>query len=124
MFKKNITNSLKNSPNIDIGLSYSLDELNKYYEIKKLELFKLAICEDNEKLKENYANLFNNYKLVIDYLKQNMDTKHTKETKLEEKENLNVNNEQFDDNFLLGDTSYNLAFIPNYQIYDYFDLLY
>ena len=128
LFKKNITNSLKNSPNIDIGLSYSLDELNKYYEIKKLELFKLAICEDNGKLKENYANLFNNYKLVIDYLKQNINTKHTKETRLEEneKENLNVkeNNKQFDDNTLLGDTSYNLAFIPDYQIYDYFDLLY
>ena len=69
---------LQNAPNVDIGLVYSLDELNKYYEIKKLELFKFLLNFDksNSKQFQKYSNLANNYKIVLDYIKQNINYKN------------------------------------------------
>ena len=145
---------LQNAPNIDIGLVYSLDELNKYYEIKKLELFKFLLnFEKTNKLEfQKYAKLADNYKIVLDYIKQNKNYKNENILKIKdsdknkniiEKNNLINNNiigenkiadsngliikdkdENNNDRLILGDPSYNLAFIPNYEIYAYFDLLY
>jgi hypothetical protein len=71
IFKKKRKNiSLEYAPNIDIGNIYSIDELNKYYEIKKLELFTFLINaskKSDEKINENYSHLINNYKNIIDY---------------------------------------------------------
>ena len=51
--KKTFKSSKYNSPEIDIGLIYSLDELNKYFEVKKLELFRLLVNIKKNKKKKN-----------------------------------------------------------------------
>jgi len=141
MCKKEEKLSLLNSPNIDVGLIYSTDELNKYYEIKKLELFKF-ILNHNKDFKK-YINLANNYKNVIDYLKQNIELKKSSNLPKEVANNNEENNiittniienntvdsnelivKEKNDRLLIGDPSYNLAFISNYEMYEYFDLLY
>ena len=125
--RKNI--SLEYAPNIDIGNIYSIDELNKYYEIKKLELFKFLINaskKNDEKINENYSHLINNYKNIIDYLKKSIDNKKANRYNymLNDDENTDdKNTEENGDRLLIGDTSYNLALIPNYAIYSHFDLL-
>ena len=150
LFKKKEKSSLQNGPNIDIGIIYSLDELNKYYEVKKLELFKFLLNFDKNNSKNDikkYSNLADNYKNVLDYLKQNIQYKKSlnnknKETNNQKDENIintdintinkiesneiiikdNIENNK--DRLLLGDPSYNLAFISDYEIFEYFDLLY
>ena len=133
--KKKEKISLKYAPNIDIGNIYSSNEIKKYYEIKKLELFKLLINanKNNEKINDNYSHLINNYKNVIDYLKEininhnHIDNKYVIDNSKNNDSNTNdgdINEEENEDRLLIGDTSYNLAFIPNYEIYSYFDLLY
>lgn len=122
IFKKRNSNKY---PNTEIGSIYSFNDLNKYYEIKKLELFKLVInSKENENLMKDYNYLLNNYKLVIDYLKENIEKKKSNEKKeqneMEKIESKNKNEERL----LSEDPSYNLSFIPNYEIYNYFDLLY
>ena len=138
LFKKIDKISLQNSPNIDIGLIYSLEELNKYYEVKKLELFKFLININKNNLKEfkKYSKLTENYKNVLDYLKQNIDFKNSKNIKKDENNNLNFNNkeesneniiiekETNNERLLIVDPSYNLAFISNYEIFEYYYLLY
>ena len=133
IFKKRKKVFLNKTPNIDIGEIYSINELNKYYEIKKLELFKIlfTLKKNNEKINE-YSFLLNNYKNVIDYLKINIDKKNSKkDNKINETEKTNSKeiifykkNEENEDRSLIGDTSYNFGFIPNYELYSYFDLLY
>ena len=143
--------SLQNTPNVDIGIVYSLDELNKYYEVKKLELFKFLLNFD-KKSKEfkKYSNLADSYKNELDYLKQNIEFKKSilYKNKDNNKNIIDSNNiistnsnlintntdsngllikdkDEFkNDRLLLGDPSFNLAFISNYEIYAYFDLLY
>ena len=143
--------SLQNAPNVDIGIVYSLDELNKYYEVKKLELFKFLLNFD-KKSKEfkKYSNLADSYKNELDYLKQNIEFKKSilYKNKDNNKNIIDSNNiistnsnlvntntdsngllikdkDEFkNDRLLLGDPSFNLAFISNYEIYAYFDLLY
>ena len=144
--KKREKLSLQNAPNIDIGVVYSTDELNKYYEVKKLELFKFLLNFDDKNSKEfkKYSKLADNYKNVLDYIKQNIDYKKSKiinkeernENKISEDNNIistNTNSNEIiiknkddlkNDRLLLGDPSFNLAFIPNYEIFAYFDLLY
>ena len=150
--KNTSQNSLQNSPNVDIGLVYSIDELNKYYEVKKLELFKLLLNLDkNPKEFQKYSKLANNYKNLIDYLMQNINYKRSIQ-KGKENNNIGNNNDQNNlidtnitktntnnsdggllikdhadkthDRLLLGDPSFNLTFIPNYEIFGYFDLLF
>ena len=146
--KKEIKIPLQNAPNIDIGLVYSLDELNKYYEVKKLELFKFLLSFDktNSKKFQKYSKMVDNYKIVLDYIKHNINYKNENILKRKNsakdkniiEENVinvivnNINNsngfiikdENKNDRLLLGDPSFNLAFISNYEIYEYFDLLY
>ena len=143
MCKKEEKLSLLNAPNIDVGLIYSTDELNKYYEIKKLELFKFLLNHNNKKDFKKYINLANNYKNVLDYLKQNLEFKKSKTIPKEVANNIEENNiistniiennnadsnglivKEKNDRLLIGDPSYNLAFISNYEMYEYFDLLY
>ena len=131
IFKKRKKLFLKNAPNINIGDIYSINELNKYYEIKKLELFKLLIIlkKNNAKINE-YSSLWNNYKNVIDYLKINIDKRNSKKDNKNYENNnskeiiIYKKNEENEDRSLIGDTSYNFGFIPNYELYSYFDLLY
>ena len=122
IFKKRNPNKY---PNTDIGSIYSFNDLSKYYEVKKLELFKLVINYKNkEKLNMNYDYLLNNYKLVIDYLKDNIEKKKTNEKKEQnEMEKIEIKNNN-EERLLSEDPSYNLSFIPDYEIYNYFDLLY
>jgi hypothetical protein len=144
---------LQNAPNVDIGLVYSLDELRKYYEVKKLELFRFLLNFDksNKKQFQKYSKLADNYKIVLDYIKQNINLKNENILKRKDSDkntNINGNNnnintniidnnnadsnglivkdneENKNDRLLLGDPSFNLAFISNYEIYAYFDLLY
>ena len=143
---------LQNAPNVDIGLVYSSDELSKYYEVKKLELFRFLLNFDksNSQKFQKYSKLADNYKIVLDYLKQNINFKNENILKRKdsdrnkniiEENNINTNiidnnitntnelivkgkDENKNDRLLLGDPSYNLAFISNYEIYAYFDLLY
>jgi len=141
--KKEEKLSLLNAPNIDVGLIYSTDELNKYYEVKKLELFKFLLNHNNKKDFKKYINLANNYKNVLDYLKQNIELKKSSTIPKEVANNNEENNiittniiennnadsnglivKEKNDRLLIGDPSYNLAFISNYEMYEYFDLLY
>ena len=138
--KKEEKLSLLNAPNIDVGLIYSKDELNKYYEIKKLELFKFLLNHNNKKDYKKYLNLANNYKNVLDYLKQIIEFKNLPKevannneenniisTNIIENNNADSNGlivKEKNDRLLIGDPSYNLAFISNYEMYEYFDLLY
>ena len=106
--------------------------MEKYYEVKKLELFKLLYNFKNDK---KYKILINNIKLTIDYLKQNID--HKKKDNIIRKEDIENNNILVDNKksndivseisnkiVISGDPSYNLAFIPDYENYCYLDLLY
>ena len=106
----------------NIGFIYSINDLNKYYEVKKLELFKLVLNCDNQKLMKNYIYLINNHKLVIDYIKDNIDYKNNKNRQSNEIQNISKNNNE--NKILLDNPSYNLSFIQDYEIYNYFDLLY
>jgi hypothetical protein len=115
-----------------------------------LELFKFLLNFDKNNSKNDikkYSNLADNYKNVLDYLKQNIQYKKSlnnknKETNNQKDENIintdintinkiesneiiikdNIENNK--DRLLLGDPSYNLAFISDYEIFEYFDLLY
>ena len=110
--KNNINDSKEFIPNINIGDIYSIDLLNKYYEIKKLELFKFLITNNN-KLK-NYSHIIKNYKNVIDYLKEKIDNKKSND----------IENDNIEKNIFLDDTSYNLSFIQKYELFKNFDLIY
>ena len=130
--------------NIDICSTYSNNELNKYYEVKKLELFSLLvnINKNNGKKFEDYSDLIRNFKLSIDYIRDNFIFNTKKKNKISRKfinvelsgvsnnnENTNLltvndNNQKGNERLLIGDPSYNLTFIPNYELYYYFDLLY
>ena len=130
--------------NIDLCATYSNNELNKYYEVKKLELFSLLvnINKNDRKKFQDYSDLINNYKLSIDYIRGNiifnMKQKHKTSKKFinvelsgvpNNNENINLltvndNNKKGNERLLMGDPSYNLTFIPNYELYYYFDLLY
>ena len=132
--------SLENAPIYDIGLIYSVNELKKYYEIKKLELFKFLIGgggEYNIRFIKDYYFLAYNYKNSIDYLKAYIDLR---QSEIDEK-NPNIKNENSSsrssdiiniqykeavNEHIISDDylSYNLTFIPKYEIYSYFDLLY
>ena len=95
---------------------------------------------------QKYSVLADQYKNAIDYLKQNINYKNSLNYIKKEENNyqnnimnpniINTNNADSNilivrnkennniDRLLLGDASYNSAFIPNYEFYAYFDLLY
>ena len=145
LFLNNIQSYNKDFHNIDIGHIYSNNELKKYEKVKKLELFSLLINLNKkfEKKFKGYSELINNYKYVIDYIRDNISFKikvldHLDKNKKNKNSQLrrsgenkttkflaiNENNMQEDGRLLLGDPSYNLALIPNYEIYSYIDLLF
>ena len=125
-----------------IGLVLSKKDLEKYYEIKKLEFFNCLINIDkNHYSNEDYKSIIANYKKNLEYLgdclglKKNYDKKNNSKNisgdnniEDENKENdnlivhdLNCNNDNLT---ILGDSSYNLAFLEDYKMYSLFDLLY
>ena len=119
---------------VEIGTLYSLEELKKYYDIKKLQLFDLIIdCNNYGKIKDNYSHIINNYMNVIKYLKQNIDDKSK-----EQKNLIDTHSEKYEDEYyplkdeslrenrqthLCGDISYNQSFIPKYEIYNNYNLI-
>ena len=119
---------------VEIGTLYYVEELKKYYEIKKLQLFDLIIdCDKSGKIKDNYSHIINNYMNVIKYLKQNIDDKCKKQSNI-----IDTNSEKKEDEYfplkeeysiennqthLCGDISYNQSFIPKYEIYNNFNLI-
>ena len=131
--------SIKNLINLDIGLVLSKNDLNKYYEFKKLEFFNCLInINKNYNDDINYDYIISNYKKNLDYLRNCLELKNENEQRnnsynindIEEnnkvKENtidpgLIYNNENL---MMKGDPSYNLAFLENYEAYSIFDLLY
>ena len=119
---------------VEIGTLYSRDELKKYYEIKKLQLFDLIIdCEKNGKIKDNYSHIINNYMNVIKYLKQNIDDKCKNQNNIIDTHSEKYKDEYFplkdeylienDQDHLYGDISYNQSFIPKYEIYYNYSLM-
>ena len=131
--KNNLLSVLNISP-VEIGTLYTQEELEKYYEIKKLQLFDLIIeCDKNNKIKDNYSHLINNYMNVIKYLKKNIDKKSEKPKVVIDTDSNNIGDDFIslkDDNLmrnnqlhLTGDISYNQSFIPKYEIYNNFSLM-
>jgi len=119
---------------IEIGTLYSIEELKKYYEIKKLQLFDLIIdCDKNDKIKDNYSHIINNHLNVIKYLKQNIDDKCKKQKNI-----IDTHSEKYEDEYfplkdeysrinsqlhLCRDISYNQSFIQKYEIYSNYSLI-
>jgi hypothetical protein len=132
---KNKLSSFLNISQVEIGKIYSLVDLKKYYEIKKLQLFDLIIdCDNKHKVKDDYRHLINNIMNVMKYIRENINKKS------EKKEDMIINNdsEKLDDDYiqlkdesiikrnkfdLTGDISYNQSFIPKYEIYNNFNLM-
>ena len=132
---KNELISFLNISATEIGKIYSLEDLKKYYEIKKLQLFNLIIDFGNKDKKlDTYSNLLNNYMYVIQYIKQNIDEKFKNKEDL-----ISINDEKVDDENLklkdeddiiekdqlkiTGDISYNQSFITKYEIYYNYSLI-
>ena len=132
---KNELISFLNISATEIGKIYSLEDLKKYYEIKKLQLFNLIIDFGNKDKKlDTYSNLLNNYIYVIQYIKQNIDEKFKNKEDL-----ISINDEKVDDENLklkdedgiiekdqlkiTGDISYNQSFITKYEIYYNYSLI-
>ena len=131
---KNKFLSFVNVSPVEIGKIYPLEELNKYYEIKKLQLFDLIMdCNKNDLLKEDYSDLINNYMQVIKYIKYNIDNKNKKQN-----DKIDLPPEVFKDELsplkgldsiknnriqIAGDISYNQSFINKYEIYNNFSLM-
>ena len=131
--QKKILSFLNTSP-IELGILYTFDELKKYYEIKKLQLFNLIIDSNkNDKIVDNYSHLINNYMLVIKYIKQNMDKKNEEQKNIIDIPLEVITNEETllkreaslkgDKIQITGDISYNQSFIPKYEIYNNFSLM-
>ena len=132
---KNKLSSFLNISQVEIGKIYSLVDLKKYYEIKKLQLFDLIIdCDNKHKVKDDYRHLIKNIMNVMKYIRENINKKS------EKKEDMIINNdsEKLDDDYiqlkdesiikrnkfdLTGDISYNQSFIPKYEIYNNFNLM-
>ena len=126
--------SFLNISHIEIGTIYSLEDLKKYYEIKKLQLFNLIIdCDYKGENKDNYSHLINNYMSVIRYIKENIDNKNKKFQKIYDNNLVDANNENsplkndivINGNKLQisGDISYNQSFISKYEVYNNFSLM-
>ena len=127
--------SFLNISQIEIGQIYSLENLEKYYDMKKLQLFDLIIdCDNKNKVKDDYRDLINNIMKVMKYIRQNIKKKSDK------KEDIIINNdfEKLGDEYtklkeesiikrnkynITGDISYNQSFIPKYEIYNNFNLM-
>ena len=133
---KNKIISFLNISSTEIGKIYSLDDLKKYYGIKKLQLFNLIIDGSNKDQKlDSYSNLINNYMFVIQYIKQNIDEKvnnkediikingeiayYDENLKLKDEENIIEKNQLQ----ITGDISYNQSFITKYEIYNDYSLI-
>ena len=126
--------SFLNASPIEIGNIYSLEVLEKYYEIKKLQLFNLIIeCDSNYKNIDDYEDLIYNYICGIKYIKLNIDNKKNQKQKT-----IDINPEIIEDEFsplkgedlikgshlqIAGDISYNQSFISKYEMYNSFSLM-
>ena len=131
---KNKIISFLNISSTEIGKIYSFEDLKKYYEIKKLQLFNLIFdCDKENKKFDNCTSLINNYLSIVQYIKRNIDEKSKSE-----KDIIEINNEKDDDESLklkgenliesaqlkiYGDTSYNQSFINKYEIYNNYSLV-
>ena len=74
--------SFLNASPVEIGNTYSLEVLEKCYEIKKLQLFNLIIeCDSNYKNIDDYEDLIYNYICGIKYIKLNIDNKKKSKAK-------------------------------------------
>ena len=127
--------SFMNISPVEIGSIYSIEELEKYYEIKKIQLINLINeYENNGKSVDNYSHLINNYMFVINYIKQNIDNKMKKQ----QQSIISTSSDNIDEEFsplkrddiitinrlhLTGDISYNQSFIPKYELYNNFSLI-
>ena len=126
--------SFLNISTVEIGDIYSVEILQKYYEIKKLQLFNLIIdCDYKNKNIDDYSHLINNYICALTYIKQNIDIKKNKQENI-----IEIQHEFIEDDIvplkqedivrgshlqIAGDISYNQSFIPKYEIYNNFSLV-
>ena len=120
---------------IEIGSIYSIEELKKYYEIKKLQLVNLINdYDDSGKITDNYSYLLSNYMNVIKYIRQNIDDKMKKDQQNKiDNSSENIDGElsplktddpiKINNLHLTGDISYNQSFIPKYELYNNFGLI-
>ena len=140
MIKKNLSSKNKllsflNISPVEIGKIYSLENLKKYYEIKKLQLFDLIIdCDNKNKVTDDYRHLINNIMNVIKYIRENIDKKSDKKDDImidNVSKKLGDENMQLKDETIIkinkfkltGDISYNQSFIPKYEIYNNVNLM-
>ena len=118
----------------EIGYIYPVEVLEKYYEIKKLQLFNLILdCDYNNKNLDDYGHLINNYICAIKYIKESIEKKNNREQNI-----IDISPEINEDEFsplkgedrmkgshlqIEGDISYNQSFIPKYELYNSFNLI-
>ena len=122
-----------NTAPVEIGNIYTKEILEKYYTIKKLQLFNLIIdCHKNGKLIEFYSNLVNNYLLEIQYLKMFIDKNQNQNQKIDNIISDKIEDEKSplikvemtkSDLILIGDVSYNQSFIPKYEKYSNYNFI-
>lgn len=120
--------SLNKTSNIEIGLAVPLRQLFRTYQIKKIEYFQnvKSQLQNNEELLDNlryginYAKNFMVYKISKVYegevseLKSNFDTIIEESPDLIELERKSI---------IKGDPSYNIAFIPEFESFAYYEYL-
>ena len=74
----------------EISNLYSIEQLKKYYELKKIQLFKLLYeIRKNDENIIHYIYLIENYKIVIDYLRHKIKNMSVKKDNLKRKEEIN-----------------------------------
>ena len=75
---------------LEISNLYSIEQLKKYYDLKKIQLFELLyeIRKKNENTID-YIYLIENYKIVIDYLRHKIKNMSAKKDNLKGKEEVN-----------------------------------
>ena len=122
-----------NTAPVEIGNIYTEEILEKYYTIKKLQLFNLIIdCHKSGKLIEFYSNLVYNYLLEIKYLKMFIDKNKNQNQKIDNIISDKIEDEKSplikvemtkSDLILIGDVSYNQSFIPKYEKYSNYNLI-
>lgn len=120
--------SLNKTSNIEIGLAVPLRQLFRTYQIKKIEYFQnvKSQLQNNEELLDNlrhginYAKNFMVYKISKVYegevseLRSNFDTIIEETPDLIELERKSI---------IKGDPSYNIAFIPEFESFAYYEYL-
>lgn len=126
--KKNVVIDKIVNTNAEIGLAVPLRELHQNYQVKQIEYFQSLKIEDdsivtyqqNLRLCLNYVKNFLIYKITKDCGKNGEEFRVNFDGKIaKEQDILDIKCKKI----IKGDTSYNLAFIPEFESVAYFEYL-